>query len=60
MSDVKERMVGEFVDDKKKKTSRSKHVNDRLRRREKRNEREMMQAAIKDGEFFSALLSGQA
>ena len=49
-------MVGASVDDKKKKTSRSKHVNDRLRRREKRIEREVVREEIKLGEYFASLL----
>jgi methionine synthase II (cobalamin-independent) len=50
-----DKMIGRKVVDHHKNTATSKHVNDRLRRRVKRVERERMSAQIKLGSFFSAL-----
>jgi hypothetical protein len=49
VSTVNGKMVGRDVVDYHKNTARSKHVNDRLRRRQKRIERSRI-------EFFSVLL----
>jgi len=52
------KMLGGFVDDKKKNTANAKRVNDRLRRRVKRVERSHLQAEFSRREFF-CLLTGR-
>lgn len=46
------RMVGDNVVDLKKNTASAKRVNDRLRRRQKRLEREELKARLAAGEFY--------
>lgn len=48
------RMLGNDVFDLKKNTANCKDVNDRLRRRVKRNEKEELKRRLEAGEFFSA------
>ena len=45
-------MIGDHVVDLKKNTARAKRVNDRLRRREKRLEKEELARLLKAGEFY--------
>ena len=49
------RMIGCEVHDLKKNTATCGAVNDRLRRRTKRIEKESIRKSVKDGAFFSSL-----
>jgi len=48
------RMLGNDVFDLKKNTANCKDVNDRMRRRVKRNEKEELKRRLEAGEFFNA------
>ena len=49
------KMIGLSVDDKKKNTANCGAVNDRLRRRTKRIEKDQMRSAVKAGTYSSVM-----
>ena len=54
------RMIGCEVHDRKKNTATAKHVNDRLRRRSKRIEKESIHKSVKDGSLLYSSLHKMA